>query len=152
MAIVGSVGTGKSTVLSGLLGEVAASPPGSVGICGHVVYCPQQAWVRSATVRDNILMGQPLRADTYKATVEACALQADLDILPSGDMTEVGERGVTLSGGQKQRIRWASAVCVSSVVLRLAAAHDDDRGRDGVKRSCSFVLLLLWTFVVVCCC
>ena len=102
---MGAVGCGKSTILAGVLGEVSVRPSGSVGIRGHVVYCPQQAWVRSATVRDNILMGLPMHSKRYATAIQCCALQPDLDILPSGDMTEIGERGVTLSGGQKQRIR-----------------------------------------------
>ena len=102
---MGAVGCGKSTILAGVLGEVSVRPSGSVGIRGHVVYCPQQAWVRSATVRDNILMGLSMHSKRYATAIQCCALQPDLDILPSGDMTEIGERGVTLSGGQKQRIR-----------------------------------------------
>ncbi len=102
---MGSVGSGKSTIMSGVLGEVCVQPCDSVAIRGHVVYCPQQPWVRSATVRDNILLGLPMSSKHYKTAIQCCALQPDLDILPSGDMTEIGERGVTLSGGQKQRIR-----------------------------------------------
>ncbi|KAJ1483860.1 P-loop containing nucleoside triphosphate hydrolase protein [Baffinella frigidus] len=82
---------------------------------GGVGYVPQQAWIQNANVRDNILFGavfDQAKYDKakYDKVVDACALRADLDRLPAGDQTEIGERGVNLSGGQKQRISLARAV------------------------------------------
>uniref|UniRef100_A0A8C6A8L4 Multidrug resistance-associated protein 1 n=1 Tax=Marmota marmota marmota TaxID=9994 RepID=A0A8C6A8L4_MARMA len=77
---------------------------------GSVAYVPQQAWIQNNSLRENILFGRPLRERYYNAVVEACALLPDLEILPSGDRTEIGEKGVNLSGGQKQRVSLARAV------------------------------------------
>ena len=111
VAIVGAVGAGKSTLLSGLLGEaISTQSTASVQLGNRVVYCPQSPWIRSATIRDNILFGVPLMESRYRAVLAACALEPDLALFPTGDQTEVGERGVTLSGGQKQRISLARAL------------------------------------------
>ena len=75
-----------------------------------IAYVAQAAWIQNATLRENILFGRPFDAERYEATLEACALKADLAILGAGDMTEIGERGINLSGGQKQRVAVARAV------------------------------------------
>ncbi|XP_077529739.1 multidrug resistance-associated protein 1-like [Haemaphysalis longicornis] len=108
-AVVGSVGSGKSSMLSSLLGDMVKLK-GSVTINGTVAYCPQQAWIQNASVKSNIIFGQPFDQERYEQVIEACALKPDLDILPGGDDTEVGEKGINLSGGQKQRISLARAV------------------------------------------
>lgn len=108
-AVVGSVGSGKSSMLSAFLGDMVKQK-GSVNINGSVAYCPQQAWIQNASVKSNITFGQPFDRDRYEQVIEACALKQDLDILPGGDDTEVGEKGINLSGGQKQRISLARAV------------------------------------------
>ena len=59
---------------------------------GHVAYVPQQAWIQNASVKDNILFGQPMNGILYGNTLSACALEPDLDILPAGDATEIGEK------------------------------------------------------------
>jgi ATP-binding cassette, subfamily C (CFTR/MRP), member 1 len=69
-----------------------------------IAYVSQVAWLENATIRDNILFGSSLNRGRYDAVIEACALRPDFEGLEAGDMTEVGERGVTLSGGQRQRI------------------------------------------------
>ncbi|XP_022092710.1 multidrug resistance-associated protein 1-like [Acanthaster planci] len=109
VAIVGQVGAGKSSLLSALLGEMEKQR-GTVAVQGSVAYVPQQAWIQNATLRDNITFGKPLQEDRYQTVIEACALVPDLDMLPGGDLTEIGEKGINLSGGQKQRVSLARAV------------------------------------------
>ncbi|XP_073071630.1 multidrug resistance-associated protein 1 isoform X5 [Manis javanica] len=85
---------------------------------GSVAYVPQQAWIQNDSLRENILFGRQLQEQHYKTIIEACALLPDLEILPSGDRTEIGEKGMNLSGGQKQRVSLARAVyCDSDVYL-----------------------------------
>uniref|UniRef100_A0A3P9D7X5 Multidrug resistance-associated protein 1 n=1 Tax=Maylandia zebra TaxID=106582 RepID=A0A3P9D7X5_9CICH len=117
VAVVGHVGSGKSSLLSALLGEMDKLE-GSVTVKGSVAYVPQQAWIQNSSLKDNIIFGQERRQSWYQHVVEACALQPDLDILPAGDDTEIGEKGVNLSGGQKQRVSLARAVyCDRAVYL-----------------------------------
>ncbi|XP_053413290.1 multidrug resistance-associated protein 1 isoform X3 [Nycticebus coucang] len=117
VAVVGQVGCGKSSLLSALLAEME-KVEGHVTIKGSVAYVPQQAWIQNDSLRENILFGRPLQERYYKAVIEACALLPDLEILPSGDQTEIGEKGMNLSGGQKQRVSLARAVyCNSDVYL-----------------------------------
>ncbi|CAI8057972.1 Multidrug resistance-associated protein 1, partial [Geodia barretti] len=77
---------------------------------GQVAYVPQQAWIQNATIQNNILFGQPMQGLKYSETLHSCALEPDLEILPGGDQTEIGEKGINLSGGQKQRVSLARAV------------------------------------------
>ncbi|XP_049916464.1 ATP-binding cassette sub-family C member 3 isoform X3 [Epinephelus moara] len=109
MAVVGHVGCGKSSLISALLGEVEKLE-GEVSIQGSVAYVPQQAWIQNATLRDNILFGNPYNEQKYRCVLEACALTPDLEVLPGGDMTEIGEKGINLSGGQRQRVSLARAL------------------------------------------
>lgn len=108
-AIVGQVGSGKTSVISALLGEME-KVKGNVNVDGRVAYVPQQAWIQNATLQDNILFGRPLNQQLYDEIVTACALDPDLAMLPGGDKTEIGEKGINLSGGQKQRVALARAV------------------------------------------
>ena len=80
---------------------------GNVEINGSLGYCSQQAWIQNATLKDNILFHKKFDKDQYNQVLEACALKSDLKTLPSGDATEIGEKGINLSGGQKQRISMA---------------------------------------------
>ncbi|XP_071797862.1 multidrug resistance-associated protein 1-like [Asterias amurensis] len=109
VAVVGQVGCGKSSLLSAILGDMEKIK-GSVTINGSVAYVPQQAWIQNATLRSNVMFGAPLQDAEYQRVIEACALAADLDMLPAGDLTEIGEKGINLSGGQKQRVSLARAV------------------------------------------
>ncbi|XP_059510179.1 multidrug resistance-associated protein 1 isoform X2 [Stegostoma tigrinum] len=109
VAIVGHVGCGKSSLLSALLGEMQKTE-GYVAVKGSVAYVPQQAWIQNASLRANIIFGQELLEEWYRKVVESCALLPDLENLPAGDETEIGEKGVNLSGGQKQRVSLARAV------------------------------------------
>ena len=83
---------------------------GSVTLEGTVGYACQDPWIFSATVRENITFGLPYQLAWYNRVIECCALEKDFDILQNGDLTLVGERGVTLSGGQKSRVNLARAV------------------------------------------
>ncbi|XP_067433255.1 ATP-binding cassette sub-family C member 3 isoform X2 [Thunnus thynnus] len=109
LAVVGHVGCGKSSLISALLGEMEKLE-GEVSIRGSVAYVPQQAWIQNATLRDNILFGKPYNEQKYRCVLEACALTPDLQVLPGGDMTEIGEKGINLSGGQRQRVSLARAL------------------------------------------
>lgn len=118
VGIVGTVGSGKSSLLSGIVGAMRLLQ-GSVRLGGRLAYCQQTAWIQNATVKDNILFGQPFDASRYwRAVTDAC-LVPDLEILPDGDLTEIGEKGVNLSGGQKQRINIARAVYNDADIILL---------------------------------
>ncbi|XP_015781936.1 canalicular multispecific organic anion transporter 2 [Tetranychus urticae] len=110
VVIVGSVGSGKSSLLSAILGEME-KVSGLVNINGKskIAYVSQQAWIQNATIRDNILFENPFNKTRYEEIISVCALEPDLAYLPKGDKTEIGEKGINLSGGQKQRISLARA-------------------------------------------
>ncbi|XP_063790448.1 multidrug resistance-associated protein 1 isoform X2 [Pseudophryne corroboree] len=117
VAVVGQVGCGKSSLLSALLGEMEKKD-GYIVVKGGIAYVPQQAWIQNASLKDNVLFGRERKDPLYKRVLEACALLPDLEILPSGDRTEIGEKGVNLSGGQKQRVSLARAVyCNADIYL-----------------------------------
>ncbi|KAJ1698125.1 hypothetical protein LUZ63_006637 [Rhynchospora breviuscula] len=118
VAVVGSTGEGKTSLVSAMLGELPAVSGSntSVVIRGSVAYVPQISWIFNATVRDNILFGSPFDPMRYERAIEVTSLQHDLDLLPGGDLTEIGERGVNISGGQKQRVSMARAVYSDSDV------------------------------------
>ncbi|CAG2204025.1 ABCC1 [Mytilus edulis] len=118
VAVVGTVGAGKSSLVSSFLGEMEKLN-GNVNIKGSIAYVPQQAWIQNATVRDNILFGKEMDQCKYNNVVEACALKSDFEILTGGDLTEIGEKGINLSGGQKQRISLARAVYNNADVYML---------------------------------
>ncbi|XP_069312528.1 ATP-binding cassette sub-family C member 11-like [Eulemur rufifrons] len=109
LGICGNTGSGKSSLLSAILGEMHLLE-GSVGVHGNLAYVPQQAWIIRGTVRDNILLGGQYDKARYLQVLRCCSLNRDLELLPFGDMTEIGERGLNLSGGQRQRISMARAV------------------------------------------
>ncbi|CAD6189209.1 unnamed protein product [Caenorhabditis auriculariae] len=109
IAVVGSVGNGKSSLLMAILGEMEKQC-GYVGVRGEVAYVPQQPWVLNQTFRQNIVMQSFFNQKLYDTVIDACALQDDLKQLPSGEDTEIGEKGINVSGGQKARIALARAV------------------------------------------
>ncbi|KAI1391160.1 ATP-binding cassette transporter protein YOR1-like protein [Hypoxylon trugodes] len=109
IAVIGTVGCGKSSLLAALAGDMRKTS-GEVILGASRAFCPQYAWIQNASVRNNILFGKEMDRDWYKEVVRACALQTDLDMLPNGDATEIGERGITISGGQKQRLNIARAI------------------------------------------
>ncbi|KAK3576574.1 hypothetical protein CHS0354_011251 [Potamilus streckersoni] len=109
VAIVGHVGSGKSSFISALLGDMERLT-GQVQIKGSIAYVPQQAWIQNATLRDNILFHKTVDKTKYRLVLDACALTSDLSMLPGRDKTEIGERGINISGGQRQRVSLARAV------------------------------------------
>ncbi|XP_054154950.1 ATP-binding cassette sub-family C member 2-like [Oppia nitens] len=111
VAVVGGVGSGKSSLMSALIGDMELIG-GSINIAqGHsLAYVPQQAWIQNATLKDNILFGKPYDPIKYRQVLRACALEPDLHQLVGGDETEIGEKGINLSGGQKQRVSLCRAV------------------------------------------
>ena len=130
--VVGRVGSGKSSLLEALLGNLYKIS-GDVTVRGSVAYVAQSAWVMNASVKDNILFGHRWDQQFYEQTVEACALSEDFSSLPDGDRTEVGERGISLSGGQKARLTLARAVYARADVYLLddvLSAVDAHVGRD----------------------
>ncbi|KAL6034061.1 hypothetical protein STEG23_018996, partial [Scotinomys teguina] len=118
VAVVGPVGCGKSSLVSALLGEMEKLE-GTVSVKGSVAYVPQQAWIQNCTIQENVLFGQPMKPKHYQQALETCALLADLDVLPGGDQTEIGEKGINLSGGQRQRVSLARAVYSDANVFLL---------------------------------
>ncbi|KAI6025620.1 ABC protein [Pisolithus orientalis] len=109
VAIVGPIGSGKSSLLQGILGEMR-KVSGHVSLGGRVAYCPQTAWIQNATLRENVLFGKAFDEEKYWRVIELSCLLPDLQLLPDGDLTEIGEKGVNLSGGQKQRVNIARAL------------------------------------------
>ncbi|XP_006620268.1 ATP-binding cassette sub-family C member Sur isoform X2 [Apis dorsata] len=108
--IVGKTGSGKTSLLLGMLGEIQRTA-GSIEWAkdSKVAYVAQKPWLQNATLRDNILFGSPYKMKKYKNVLKACALQPDVEILPGHDFTRIGEKGINLSGGQKQRVTIARA-------------------------------------------
>uniref|UniRef100_A0ACD5V5X7 Uncharacterized protein n=1 Tax=Avena sativa TaxID=4498 RepID=A0ACD5V5X7_AVESA len=109
VAICREVGSGKSTLLGAILGDVPVID-GKIKVCGRIAYVSQNAWMQRGTVRDNILFGSVMDTQRYEETIRRCSLIKDLKMLPSGDLTQIGEKGVNLSGGQKQRVQLARAL------------------------------------------
>ncbi|KAI9068084.1 multidrug resistance-associated ABC transporter [Trametes sanguinea] len=139
--ICGKLGSGKSLLLLALLGEAdllsgqmicPRSPPDTIAsfagvipppeewvVQGVCAYVPQSAWLRNASIKENILFDLPYVEERYRKVLEACALLSDLEILEDGDESEIGERGVNLSGGQKARVSLARAVYSRASILFL---------------------------------
>ncbi|XP_039524021.1 ATP-binding cassette sub-family C member 9 isoform X1 [Pimephales promelas] len=145
--IVGQVGCGKSSLLLAMLGEMqtisgkvfwSKMPDCEIlfdeNISGNdtelshedrsknrysVAYATQKSWLLNATVEENITFGSPFNKQRYKAVIDACSLQPDIDLLPFGDQTEIGERGINLSGGQRQRICVARALYQNTNIVFL---------------------------------
>ncbi|CAB4281457.1 unnamed protein product [Prunus armeniaca] len=108
-AIVGIVGSGKSSLLALILGEMHKLSL-KVRVCGTTAYVAQTSWIQNGTTEENILFGLPMDRDRYQEVVRVCCLEKDLEMMEFGDQTEIGERGINLSGGQKQRIQLARVV------------------------------------------
>ncbi|KAM6952831.1 ATP-binding cassette sub-family C member 5 isoform 2-T2 [Lycodopsis pacificus] len=118
VGICGGVGSGKSSFLSALLGQMTLLE-GNVAVSGGFAYVAQQAWILNDSLKENILFGNEYDQDKYNAVLEACCLLPDLAELPYGDMTEIGERGANLSGGQRQRVSLARALYSERPILLL---------------------------------
>ncbi|XP_037038323.1 probable multidrug resistance-associated protein lethal(2)03659 isoform X2 [Bradysia coprophila] len=108
-AIAGPVGSGKSTLLNVIIGELDVDR-GYCRINGSISYACQETWLFEGTIRSNIIFIEEFDQTRYKEVVRVCGLERDFKLMPNGDMTVVGERGISLSGGQKARISLARAV------------------------------------------
>ena len=112
IGIIGKVGSGKSSVLSSILGELNKIS-GMIAVdwpFSGIGYVQQEPWLQKGSVKDNILFGKMYQQEWYDAVIDACALKDDLKQFYHGDQTNVGENGSMLSGGQKARIALARAV------------------------------------------
>ncbi|CDO77661.1 hypothetical protein BN946_scf184969.g12 [Trametes cinnabarina] len=118
VGVLGRVGAGKTSLLSAIVGEMLRTD-GEVKVVGSVSYAPQNPWIMSATIRDNILFSHRYDEEFYNLVLDACALRPDLALLPNSDMTEVGEKGITLSGGQRARLALARAVYARADIVLL---------------------------------
>ncbi|KAJ3898403.1 multidrug resistance-associated ABC transporter [Lentinula edodes] len=132
VAIVGRVGSGKSSILQALIGEMRKIS-GEVRFSGSMAYVPQNPWIQNATVRNNIMFGQPEDVRRLSDIIHACSLTHDLNSLPNGERTVIGERGINISGGQKARISLARAAYSGSDIVLLddpLSAVDSHVGKD----------------------
>ncbi|KAJ2802200.1 hypothetical protein H4R20_003373, partial [Coemansia guatemalensis] len=118
VAVIGQVGSGKSSLVSAILGDMTKCS-GEAMVRGSIAYVPQQPWILNATLRDNILFGSDFDQVFFNQVIDACALRQDIDTFSAGDMTEIGERGINLSGGQKMRVSLARAVYAKADVYIL---------------------------------
>ncbi|KAI8301230.1 Multidrug resistance protein fer6 [Colletotrichum sp. SAR11_59] len=131
VAVIGNVGSGKSSLLAALAGEMRKTT-GTVMFGATRAFCPQNAWIQNATVRENIIFGRDFDCSLYDRVTQACALLPDFKMLPNGDDTEIGERGITVSGGQKQRINIARAIYFNADIILMddpLSAVDAEVGR-----------------------
>ncbi|KAF8041794.1 hypothetical protein BT93_A0402 [Corymbia citriodora subsp. variegata] len=118
VAVIGEVGSGKSSLLNAILGEMRLIH-GSISSSGSVAYVPQVPWIMSGTLCENVLFGEKYDAKRYSDTLQACALDVDVSLMAGGDMAYIGEKGINLSGGQRARLALARAIYRGSDILML---------------------------------
>ncbi|CAO2177146.1 unnamed protein product [Urochloa humidicola] len=110
VAVCGSVGSGKSSLLCAIMGEIPRVSDTETTVVGSKAYVPQSAWIQTGTIQDNVLFGKAMDKAVYDVVLKGCALDKDVELWANGDMTLVGERAMNLSGGHKQRIQLARAL------------------------------------------
>ncbi|XP_037038028.1 ATP-binding cassette sub-family C member Sur isoform X2 [Bradysia coprophila] len=116
--IVGKSGSGKSSLIAAVLNEMhTVSGDIQWNKYSTIAYVPQTPWLLNASIRDNILFGESYRPRRFQKVLELCALNPDIELMPGGDMAEIGERGINLSGGQRQRIAICRALYSSANVV-----------------------------------
>ncbi|KAJ5241273.1 uncharacterized protein N7469_002864 [Penicillium citrinum] len=167
--IAGATGSGKTSLLMALLGEMRLIEgrvhlPGGMssradlpvdpetGLIDSIAYCAQEAWLVNDTVKENIIFASPYDEKRYRAVLKACALERDITILDAGDQTLVGEKGISLSGGQKQRISLARAVYSSARHLLLddcLSAVDSHTAKHIFRQALTGPLMLNRTCILV---
>ncbi|XP_023761858.1 ABC transporter C family member 13 [Lactuca sativa] len=118
VAVIGEVGSGKSSLLNTILGEMKLTK-GSIHSNRSVSYVPQIPWILSGTIRDNVIFGKDYDPRKYSDVLEACALDTDVSLMVGGDMAYIGEKGLNLSGGQRARLALARAVYHGSELVML---------------------------------
>ena len=119
LEVVGKVGSGKSSLLAAISGEMHKLNEGLIQVNGSTAFVSQQAWIQNDTIKGNILFGREYNKKQYNKVVSACSLIADFNVMPAGDSTEIGEKGINLSGGQKQRISLARALYADADIYLL---------------------------------
>lgn len=167
--IAGATGSGKTSLLMALLGEMRIVEgrvylPGGMsnrsdlpvdpesGLIDSIAYCAQEAWLVNDTVKENIIFASPYDEKRYRAVLKACALERDIQILDAGDQTLVGEKGISLSGGQKQRISLARAIYSSARHLLLddcLSAVDSHTAKHIFRQALTGPLMLNRTCILV---
>ncbi|XP_006823925.1 ATP-binding cassette sub-family C member 5-like [Saccoglossus kowalevskii] len=118
IGVCGGVGVGKTSLVSSIINQMECIH-GSLAVDGNFALATQQAWILNGTVKDNILFGKPYNKKRYQTALESCCLKPDLAILPNGEETEIGERGLNVSGGQKQRVSLARAFYTDRDIILL---------------------------------
>lgn len=147
VAVCGSVGSGKSSLLCSILGEIPRISGAGIKVYGTKAYVPQSAWIQTGSIRENVLFGKDMNTAFYEKVLDGCALNQDIQMWVEGDLSVVGERGMNLSGGQKQRIQLARAVYSDSDVYILDdpfSAVDAHTGTHLFKASNFCALLVLF--------
>uniref|UniRef100_A0AAY4EU93 Cystic fibrosis transmembrane conductance regulator n=1 Tax=Denticeps clupeoides TaxID=299321 RepID=A0AAY4EU93_9TELE len=150
LALAGSTGSGKSSLLMTIMGELVPSE-GMIKHSGRISYSPQMAWIMPGTIRDNILFGLAYNEYRYKSVIKACQLEQDLAALPDSDKTNMAEGGLNLSGGQKARVALARAVYRDADVYLLDApfTHLDIATEKEIFERCLCKLMASKTRVVI---
>ncbi|KAJ3106375.1 Multidrug resistance-associated protein 4, partial [Phlyctochytrium planicorne] len=141
LAVIGPVGSGKSSLLNALLGEMEPSPETKIALGSkRLAYCTQTPFILSGSIKDNILFGLPYDQVRFEEVLRACAMESDVSLFPDGLHTIIGERGVTLSGGQRARLAHLFENCINGILkgkIRVLVTHQLQ-----FARQCSATMLL----------
>ncbi|CAD6209508.1 unnamed protein product [Miscanthus lutarioriparius] len=148
VAVCGVIGSGKSSLLSSILGEIPKLC-GHVRISGTAAYVPQTAWIQSGNIEENILFGSPMDRQRYKRVIAACCLKKDFELLQYGDQTIIGDRGINLSGGQKQRVQLARALYQDADIYLLDDPFSAVDAHTGSELFKEYILSALATKTVI---
>ncbi|KAL1826092.1 hypothetical protein ACET3Z_012870 [Daucus carota] len=148
VAVCGMVGSGKSSFLSCILGEIPKIS-GEVRVCGSSAYVSQSAWIQSGNIEENILFGSPMDKAKYKSVIHACSLEKDLELFSHGDQTIIGDRGINLSGGQKQRVQLARALYQDADIYLLDDPFSAVDAHTGSELFKEYIMTALATKTVV---
>uniref|UniRef100_A0A5B7A4I4 ABC-type xenobiotic transporter n=1 Tax=Davidia involucrata TaxID=16924 RepID=A0A5B7A4I4_DAVIN len=148
VAVCGMVGSGKSSFLSCILGEIPKIS-GEVRVCGSAAYVSQSAWIQSGNIEENILFGSPMDKPNYKNVIHACSLKKDLELFSHGDQTIIGDRGINLSGGQKQRVQLARALYQDADIYLLDDPFSAVDAHTGSELFKEYILTALATKTVI---